>query len=244
MATDRNAARCSDFLFAVTRMVVPDERIASETHDRPHKASPRMMRGRVCWLVGLLLLLSPCAAAADWIFAPFVGSAFGGSTALPDLEQGASSAHLIFGGTVGWWSQGILGIESDFSFAPHFFETDNTTEVITSSNVITLGGNVVVAVPLSVTRESLRPYLVGGLSWMHASIDDVRGLLPELFGRTRNSVGVNFGGGAIGLITPRTGLRFEVRHFGSLEREEDRFSRETESLLSFWRATVGVVIQR
>jgi hypothetical protein len=195
-------------------------------------------------LVGLLLALSPCTAAADWIFAPFVGTAFAGSTALPDLEQGAGSAQLIFGGTVGWWSQGILGVETDFSYAPRFFETDNTAGLITNSNVITFGGTVVVATPVSVTRESLRPYLVGGLGWMHASIDDVRSVFPEIFGRARNSVGMNFGGGAIGLITPRTGLRFEVRHFRSLERDEDLFTGETESLLSFWRATVGVVIQR
>src|SRR6185436_6499645 len=39
-------------------------------------------------IVGLLLVLSAHAADADWLFAPFVGSAFGGSTALPDLEQG------------------------------------------------------------------------------------------------------------------------------------------------------------
>jgi hypothetical protein len=191
-------------------------------------------------LVGLLLVLSPQAADADWIFAPFVGSAFAGSTALPDLEQGASSAQLIFGGSAGWWSTGLLGFEGDFSYAPRFFERDNVAGVVTNSNAFTFGGNVVIAAPLSVTRESLRPYLVGGLGWMHASIDDVNNLFPG----TRNSVGMNFGGGAIGLITPRTGLRFEIRHFRSLERDEDPFSGETESLLSFWRITVGVVIQR
>ena len=95
-------------------------------------------------IVGLLLVLSAHAADADWLFAPFVGSAFGGSTALPDLEQGASSAQLIFGGSVGWWSAGILGLEGDFGYAPRFFERDNLAGVFTNSNVITLGGNVVV----------------------------------------------------------------------------------------------------
>ena len=195
-------------------------------------------------VVGLLLLLSPHPADADWIFAPFVGSAFAGSTALPDLEQGASSAQLIFGGSAGWWSAGVLGVEGDFSYAPRFFERDNIAGVVTNSNAFTFSGNVVVATPLSITRESLRPYLVGGLGWMHASIDDVSSVFPEIFGRARDSLGMNFGGGAIGLLTPRTGFRFELRHFRSLERDEDLFSGETESLLSFWRLTVGVVIQR
>jgi hypothetical protein len=196
-------------------------------------------------VVGLLLLvLCPHAAEADWIFAPFVGSTFGGSTALPDLEQGAGSAQLIFGGSAGWWSQGILGIEGDFAYAPRYFESDNIAGLFTNSSVVTFGGNVVVATPVSVTRESLRPYLVGGLGWMHTSIDEVRSIFPELFGRARNSVALNVGGGAIGLITPRTGFRFEIRHFRSLERDADAFSGETESLLSFWRITAGVVIQR
>ena len=201
-------------------------------------------------VVGLLLVLCPrvAAADADWLFVPFIGSTFAASTALTDLEQGASSAQLIFGGTVGLWTRGIFGIESDFSYAPRFFETDNTGglfpgDVVVRSYAMTWGGNIVVATPVSVTRDSLRPYVVGGLGWMRASIEANPGL-EELLGRTRNSIAVNFGGGAIGFITPRTGVRFEIRHFRSLERDEELFTGETQSLLSFWRATVGVVIKR
>jgi hypothetical protein len=196
-------------------------------------------------VAGLLLVLSPHMADADWMFAPFVGSAFAGSTALPDLEQGASSAQLIFGGSVGLWTTGIFGVEADFSYAPRFFETDNLAGVFTNSYAMTFGGNVVVATPVSVTRESLRPYLVGGVGWMRASIDEVQGtVLEEFLGRARNSVSMNIGGGAVGFISPRTGFRFELRHFRSLERDTDLFTGERESLLSFWRATVGVVIRR
>ena len=201
-------------------------------------------------VLGLLLVLCPRAADADWLFVPFIGSTFAGSTALPDLEQGASSAQVIFGGTVGLWTNGIFGIESDFSYAPRFFETDNTGglipgDVVVRSYAMTWGGNVVVATPVSFTRESLRPYLVGGVGWMRASIEEVQPSgLEELLGRARNSLAINFGGGAIGFITPRTGIRFEIRHFRSLEHDEDLFTTESQSLLSFWRATVGVVIKR
>jgi hypothetical protein len=202
-------------------------------------------------VIGLLLMACPRAADADWIFAPFIGSTFAGSTALPDLEQGASSAQLIFGGTVGLWTRGIFGIETDFSYAPRFFETNDTDgaisgDVVVRSYALTWGGNIVVATPVSVTRESLRPYLVAGLGWMRASIEDVQGDVLEEFlgGRARNSVALNFGGGAIGFITPRTGVRFEVRHFRSLEHDEAFLTEESQSLLSFWRATVGVVIRR
>ena len=74
-------------------------------------------------VLGFLLVLLPAVASADWLYVPFVGAAFGGSTALLDLEQGASSTQLIFGGSAGWWSAGIIGFETDFSYAPRFFET-------------------------------------------------------------------------------------------------------------------------
>jgi hypothetical protein len=192
-------------------------------------------------VVGLLLVaLSPSAADADWNFAPFIGGTFAGSTAVHDPEQGASSVHLLIGGSAGWWSESIIGLEGDFSYAPRFFETDNL--VVSSSNVITLGGNVVVAMPVSVTRESLRPYLVGGLGWMHFSLSEAVNVLPELFG-ARNSLALNLGGGAVGFINPRTGFRFEVRQFRSLEHGESSVTAERQSLLSFWRVTVGVVIR-
>ena len=162
---------------------------------------------RASFLGLLLFALSSSVASADWIFAPFIGATFAGSTTVHDPEQGAGSAHLLIGGSAGWWSPGIFGFEGDFSDAPRFYETDNL--VVSSSNVFTLGGNVVVAAPLSVTRESLRPYLVGGLGWMHLSIDEGVNVFPELFG-ARNSLALNLGGGAIGFISPRTGLRFEM----------------------------------
>ena len=192
-------------------------------------------------LVLVLLALTPSAASADWFYTPFVGGAFAGSTPIPDLEGGASSTQLVFGGSVGWWSPGILGVETEFAYAPRFFETNN--QFFTNSNVITWGGNVIVTLPVSVTRESLRPYVVGGLAWMHMSMDEGTSIFPELFA-ARNSLALNLGGGAVGFITPRTGLRFELRHFRSFEHGENPITLENDSLLSFWRATVGVVIRR
>jgi hypothetical protein len=189
----------------------------------------------------LFVALFPSVVSADWLYVPFVGTTFAGSTSFTDLEQGASSAQLIIGGSAGWWSPGIIGVEGDFSYAPRFFETDS--EVVSDSNLITLGGNVVFATPVSVTRESLRPYLIGGLAWMHFSTNEGATVFPELFG-AGNSVALHLGGGAVGFVSARTGFRFEVRQFRSLERGRDLFSGETRSRLSFWRATVGVVIRR
>jgi len=57
-----------------------------------------------------------------------------------------------------------------------------------------------------------------------------------------NSMGFNVGGGAIGFLTRRTGVRFELRHFRTFEREPSDFG-DVGPRVSFWRFTVGAVIR-
>jgi hypothetical protein len=166
----------------------------------------------------VLLCGTTRTAYADWLYTPFIGAIFAGTTVLPDLEQGAGSTQTVFGGSAGWLSSGVVGIEAEFSYAPRFFER-TSGGLVTDSNLATAGVDLMIAAPLSVTRESLRPYLVGGVGWMHAAIEEGANIFPEIFGRARNSANVNLGGGAIGLVTPRTGVRFDLRHFRSLERD-------------------------
>jgi hypothetical protein len=203
--------------------------------------NPVLVRAKVLLF---LIALSPHSASADWLYIPFVGATFAGSTAGVDLEQGASSTHFMVGGSAGWWSQGFLGFEGDFGYVPRFFERSNQSLLVINSNAITLEGSVIITTPLRVTRESLRPYLVAGLGWMRFAIEEGTEVLPDLLGSAQNSVGMNIGGGAVGFITPSTGVRFEVRQFRSLDRDRNPLTAEPDSQLSFWRATVGVVIRR
>jgi hypothetical protein len=91
-----------------------------------------------------------------------------------------------------------------------------------------------------VTGYSLRPYLVGGAGLIHSwfNYDEVFPTIDD------DSLGFNVGGGAIGFLTPRTGVRFELRHFRTFDREPNEASLEVLPRLSFWRFTVGVVIRR
>jgi hypothetical protein len=184
-------------------------------------------------------------ARADYLFTPFFGGAFAGRTAFLNLQQGAGATQLIFGGSAAWLSSGFLGFEGDFSYAPRFFERDNISEsvnidgVIGESSALTLTGNVIVAVPSRVSGYSLRPYLVGGAGLMRSSIPFE--LLPSV---NDNSLGFDVGGGAMGFITPRTGIRFELRHFRTFGRQPNEANGEVSARLSFWRASVGVVIRR
>ena len=67
----------------------------------------------------------------------------------------------------------------------------------------TLSGSVIVAAPLAVTRESLRPYLALGIGLMQARIKHAAGVLPL----DEDMLAVNVGVGATGFFTDRTGLR-------------------------------------
>jgi outer membrane protein with beta-barrel domain len=199
------------------------------------------LTSRAATITTLLLVVlcgSPRETRADYLFMPFIGGAFARQTVFnTGVEQGEDSTHVIFGGSVSWLSSGILGVEGDFAYAPRFFESENPLDIL-GSNLLTLSGNVIAAVPLSVSEYSLRPYAIGGIGLIHSGISYL--LQPAV---DDNSLGFNVGGGAIGFLTRRTGVRFELRHFRTFEREPSEFG-DVGPRVGFWRFTVGVVIRR
>lgn len=187
----------------------------------------------------LLAWVPPADAAADWLVVPFVGSAFGADSNFSVLEPNAGKSKVTFGGSVALLSDEVFGLEADFSHAPRFFQRDDTAGLVLRSHVTTLSGSVIAAVPLAVTQESLRPYLVGGLGLMHPTLINVL----QVFNVDSNLLAMNVGGGAIGLISNRTGVRFEIRQFKNLRREPNVATGAGAIRLSFWRATVGVILR-
>ena len=171
---------------------------------------------------------------------PFLGTAFAGETTFIDLEQGAGQTKVTFGASVALLSDGFLGIEGDVGHSPGFFKGDAPLgPLLADSRVTTVSGNVIVATPVSITRESLRPYLVGGLGLMQARAEDVVLIFPV----EQDLLGLTVGGGAIGMVTPFTGVRFDVRHIKAITGERGQFAREGNSRLSFWRASVALTLR-
>jgi hypothetical protein len=116
----------------------------------------------------LLCLCAPAAEArADWLITPFIGTSLAGETTFLVLEEGAGS-RMTLGVSVALLSAGILGVEGEVGHTPKFLEGDDPLGLVLSSRVTTLSGNVLLAAPLALTRESLRPYLVGGLGLLQA----------------------------------------------------------------------------
>jgi hypothetical protein len=207
------------------------------------------LTARAATVAALLLVVLcgfPCESRADYLFIPFIGGTFASSTThLTGLEQtegGEGSQRVTFGGSAGWLSSALLGIEGEFAYTPGLFQRDPERippGLVYDSSLMTFTGSVIVAVPQSLTGYSLRPFVIGGLGVIHTSLnyDEVFDTVDD------NSLGFNVGGGAIGFLTRRTGVRFELRHFRTFEREPSEFG-DVAPRVSFWRFAVGVVIRR
>jgi hypothetical protein len=185
----------------------------------------------------LLVLLHAATASADVLLTPFWGFTFGGGTSLIDLELASGTVTSVLGGSLTVLGDGPFGVEADFGYSPRFFETDN--RLVSRSAAATLGGNFVVAVPRSVTRESLRPYAVAGLGWMHTSSTDVQELLTV----NADMLATTFGGGAIGMLGPDIGVRFDLRYLRGYGPDSRATLLDESERLSFWRLSFGVTFR-
>jgi hypothetical protein len=180
------------------------------------------------------LLVSTRALAADNLIRPFVGATFGGATTFVDLEHAAGHANIVYGVTAARLGD-VLGFDVDIADAPGFFQSDS--HLVTSSRVTTLTGNIVVAAPRRLTQYSLRPYFTGGGGLMRIHSEDVFGVVPV----SQTLPGMDVGGGAIGLLTSRVGVSWELRRFQTLGgTTQDGATSIGRQQLSFWRATMAI----
>lgn len=198
----------------------------------------KALRAFACVFV---LAVTPATAAADWHITPFVGTTFRGDTTIVDLEGGAEKVRTNYGIAVSRIGKFPLGAEALFVYVPGFFEGESLTGItspdVTSSRVLALMGNVIFATPRQWNEYGLRPFVSGGVGWLHASNNE------SVFPVTRNILGYNAGGGATGFLSASTGVRFDVRYFSNLRPSEARGLSVGREHLSFWTAGVGVVIR-
>ena len=184
-----------------------------------------------------LLLLRPAETAAEWQIRPFLGATFGGGTTLVDLAHAAGSPNVVVGvsGTV---LGDMFGIEVDFGRAPGFFETDDSL-LVRGSSVTTLTGSVVIAPPRHLTEYTLGPYFILGAGLMRARSQDLSGELSL----ASTLPAMDVGGGATGFLSKRIGLNWDARYFWSVGGKELRGVSVAPEQLSFWRASMGLVIR-
>lgn len=196
------------------------------------------MSGRISVFLIAALSWSPAPAAADWFVAPYFGVRFAAETTAILGFRGTQRDKATFGSSVGFLTDGVIGVEADVGFVPGFFDRTGVTGV-TNSRVTTIMGNAIVAVPLSMSRYGLRPYATAGVGLLRSRGEsEVEGF----FDIQSDVLAMNVGGGAVGPLTDRTSLRFDLRYFRNLGTDDDTpvVNADSGAELSFWRATVGL----
>ena len=198
---------------------------------------------QVRWLV-LAFLLLPAPVAAEWQVRPFIGFSFGGATTFVDPDHAIETQNVVVGISGGWLGE-IFGLEADFGRAPGFFQTDDVRDplienLVLTSAVTTLTGNVVIALPRRMAGYGLRPYFSGGAGLMHV---DAFGKF-RVVEHNRTLPALSLGGGVTGFLTPTVGLSWDVRRLNTLRGEGETLGNSVgREQLSFWRATMAVALR-
>jgi hypothetical protein len=191
----------------------------------------------------LLALTFPSVARAEWHFVPTLGWTFQADTSLFDPDQGTSKVHWNFGGTVTLLGSGIFGVEGMIVWTPGFFAGDELLgqpAIVQKSHTFAIMGNAMLTTPRKWTEYSLRPFVSGGLGVLGYSRTEFKTVFPD----TGNIPAFNIGGGAIGFLSKRTGVRFDLRYYNNLPQSEDACVSIGRCHLRYMTASVGVVIRR
>jgi hypothetical protein len=198
-------------------------------------------------VAGLLVICTPDPGQAEWQFAPFLGYTFGGATTIVDLEDATGERRWNIGGAVRLVGDGPVGLEGLLVYTPRFFQRPEEAPIdtrVTSSRTYAMMGNVLLTAPRRWTQYGLRPYVSGGVGLLHASAND----LQDGFPIDLNLLGMNAGGGAVGFLTDRVGLRFDLRHFRKIHGPDAEEVRPPVTFfepirLHYWTASVGLVVR-
>ena len=189
-------------------------------------------------LLAGVLVMSARLHAADRQIRPFIGATFGGATTFVDPESAIDTTNLSVGVSAVFLGE-VFGTEIDVADAPGFFQSGDKN-LVHSSRVTTICGNVVVAAPHRLTEYAVRPYFVGGAGLMQVrtttafSVFDVSAVIPA----------VDVGVGAVAFLTNKVGASLDVRRFQSVgSHTGDSGLSFGDEHLSFWRASMAIVIR-
>ena len=177
-------------------------------------------RWSIPMLVLVVALLAPATVQADGIFTAFGGASFGG-----DQSERVTTWGLSVAGMAG----GVFGFELDFGQTAKA-ETDAV--FVIDGRTTTLTGNLIVGVPLG----PVRPYAVGGLGWVRTDV----GAADGSTGRD-DGLAVDFGGGLMGFLGDRVGVRIDLRYFRAISAGDDFLDFEFKNL-NFVRFTGGLIL--
>jgi opacity protein-like surface antigen len=179
---------------------------------------------RVLVLSIALLSFAPRPVWAQGFITPFVGFGFGGDSPNCLSLTNCEEKRLNWGVSIGK-TNGVMGVEEDFAYAPDFFGKTSTG----GNAMLTLMTNMMFVIPAG----PIHPYGVVGLGLMrpHVKIGDLTTL-------SKTVVGWDWGGGLNIMFTPSFGLRGDVRHMRTLQHVT--LGVFGDDKIDFWRGSAGV----
>ena len=202
------------------------------------------MTGLRILIACLVVLALPRVASAEWHLVPLAGLSFANDTNFVDIEMAHKKTHKHLGGAVSFLGAGLFGAEVLGIWMPGYFQGGDGPDVLESSRAAAVMGNVVITAPRRWTEFSLRPFVSGGFGWLNVSQTPKQ---PEALPFDANIAGFNVGGGAIGFLTARTGVRFDVRYFSSIRPGDETaiaFGEGDHVRLRYVTASIGIVFRR
>src|SRR3954470_15686758 len=126
-------------------------------------------------------LLCSSAAHAQGFISPFLGYNFGGDAGCPEITN-CQDKHSNYG--VSFGTAGFIGFEEELAYAKDFFGT----QAGTSSSVLTLMSNLMIAPKIPVVR----PYAIIGLGLVKSKVEFNT---ASALNTTNNDFGWDIGGG-------------------------------------------------
>ena len=196
---------------------------------------------RVGFLVLTILLFSPARTSAEWQIRPFLGVTFGGSTTFV-LAEGAASPNVVFG-VSGRLLGDVIGIDVDFGACAGFLPVGRPgTGAGKQCDDAYRQRRAHAAAASDRIQHSAHTSSSGRALCMRTSTIS-SSALPV----TSTLPAMDVGGGVNGFLSDRIGLSWEARYFRSVGGNELRgvsFGPRSHERLSFWRASMALVIRR
>jgi opacity protein-like surface antigen len=186
-------------------------------------------------LASVVVLMSPAAARADWLFTPHVGASFG------------AGSGFTYGASIGWMGAGTVGFETEVALTPGFLDLNTDDTLLDEADIDLIDDqatsimfNAIVGAPIGGSSGTgFRPYFSGGVGWVAASVESDE----LLFDESDNRFAFNLGGGAMTYFG-NVGVRGDLRYYQTLADSniDNAFGIELGDY-DFWRATVGVTFR-
>jgi hypothetical protein len=192
---------------------------------------------RAALLALILLLVCSANAFAEWQARPFLGVTFAGTSTFVATSEAAGTPNVVIGGNASLLGD-VIGVEADLGWGPGFFAAGDQ-QLVRGNSVMTLTGNATIAMPRHLTRYTLGPYFVVGGGLMHAHIDQIENALAV----STTMPAIDIGGGVTGFLTEKIGLNWEARYFTSVGEGKVRGLSFGPEHISFWRASMGLVLK-